>query len=837
MFSNKLKSDQLTMMHRSFNFERAFESRRTGPLGLVLVRTGARRQVAQCLRVLLGLLLIGQLVAMPADLSAQDDKTIEDLTIGEREAFDRLTFNEANEDAVLEVFPLELPGGVVPETPPPGEWLRFRLVDRPQHLFETPWTALVKVERYPDLLLQEAQGLIAAQEFDKAFPALSRLMRDYPETKGLQQMQVEFLYQNARQLIQRGNGYAALTVLDELNRLNADYRPSNSAPQAGEMVEQVLNEILGGYVNNREFTRAERYMEIILGKYGEQQRPVVDRWQKEIENVALKYMADAKTYLASGDGRAAHQAVRRMFGILREVEGGEDIASQVLEKFPLVLVAVPQTSLTPNPNSLNNWASRRLGRLSYRTMVEYAGQGQDGGVYVLPQGSIEMSEDRKSIVFEISETPTSPLLPETSIYQLSKRFFEAADVNREDSIPAWSRLLAGLEIESENRLRVDLRFPHVLPESYLKLPFQSKASEDTEQPNGVYRPHESLRGNQEKRFMVNDAFRDKVDKNWPEIVEQVFTSHEEAVQALERSDIDVIEQVFPADVPRLRENPDVVVDRYELPVTHILIPNPRNALMKFPAFRRALLYGTNRELILQQMILGGAPLEGAELISGPFPLGIDDSDPLNYAYNFRIEPIPYEKRLGQTLVKLAEIQLQDQLELERIERGEATAVEEGEPEPIKIKLVYPAGDIPSIACQAMAKQLKSIGLEMELVQLDPGEVYPADDDWDLLFTEVIMSEPLADARRLMAEDGLAQIKMAPIDLALRRLDEAESWSQARRRLYELHLLAFNEVAILPLWQLPVYHARRNSLRGVGSNLQTLYDQVDAWELVIYGRED
>ncbi|MEC8306217.1 MAG: hypothetical protein VX034_15970, partial [Planctomycetota bacterium] len=170
--------------------------------------------------------------------------TIEDLTIGEREAFDRLTFNEANEDAVLEVFPLELPGGVVPETPPPGEWLRFRLVDRPQHLFETPWTALVKVERYPDLLLQEAQGLIAAQEFDKAFPALSRLMRDYPETKGLPQMQVEFLYQNARQLIQRGNGYAALTVLDELNRLNADYRPSNSAPQAGEMVEQVLNEIL-----------------------------------------------------------------------------------------------------------------------------------------------------------------------------------------------------------------------------------------------------------------------------------------------------------------------------------------------------------------------------------------------------------------------------------------------------------------------------------------------------------------------------------------------------------------------------------------------------------------
>ena len=186
---------------------------------------GPREICRWCL--VLGMLLTGPWSGMSHEVIAQeaapqDDKTIEDLTIGEREAFDRLTFNDANENAVLEVLPLELPGGVVPETPPAGEWLRFRLVDRPQHLFEAPWSALVKVERYQDLLLQEAQALISQQEFDKAFPALSRLMRDYPETRGLQQMQVEFLYQNARQLIQRGNGYAALTVLDELNRLNAD---------------------------------------------------------------------------------------------------------------------------------------------------------------------------------------------------------------------------------------------------------------------------------------------------------------------------------------------------------------------------------------------------------------------------------------------------------------------------------------------------------------------------------------------------------------------------------------------------------------------------------------
>ena len=48
-------------------------------------------------------------------VSAQDseDLSLAELTVGEREAFDRITLNEANENAVLEVFPLgpALPGG------------------------------------------------------------------------------------------------------------------------------------------------------------------------------------------------------------------------------------------------------------------------------------------------------------------------------------------------------------------------------------------------------------------------------------------------------------------------------------------------------------------------------------------------------------------------------------------------------------------------------------------------------------------------------------------------------------------------------------------------------
>ena len=37
-------------------------------------------------------------------------------------------------------------------------------------------------------------------------------------------------------------------------------------------------------------------------------------------------------------------------------------------------------------------------------------------------------------------------------------------------------------------------------------------------------------------------------------------------------------------------------------------------------------------------LCGGEPPEGCRVISGPFPAGISNDDPLNYAYDERIEP-------------------------------------------------------------------------------------------------------------------------------------------------------------------------------------------------------
>lgn len=774
-------------------------------------------------------------LAQDAPPSAEEgevlDRSLSEMTIGEREPFDRIHLNPANDNAILEVQPLELPGGKVPETPPTGEWLRFRLLDpnRSEYLYEVPWNVIVKVERYPDMLLEEAKAYVEQRNFDKAFPAMSRLLAQFPETRGLDRMHRDFLYVNAQQLLEGNQLEEAITVLDELVKLDPTFRPSNQFPPADQLLSQSLDTIVGSYVRATDFDRAENYMTLIYAKYGDTQNAVVDRWKGEIKKVALSYMADAQKALDAGDGRAAHQAVRRMFGILRDLEGGRELATKILERFPLVIVAVPSTTNAPHPTALDGWARRRIGTMYYRTLLESRGQGQDGGVYDVVGGRLKVSEDRRTISIEMDPAAIDPLTPPVGVFDLSQRMLDLANPNSSQFAPGWARLFNRVEILGPTQIRVDLRFPHVLPESMAYVPLVPMDTEGLT-PNWIYEAVPFEATSLERRYMPKKEILEGNARNWPEISEQVFANHLEAVAAIERSDIDVIEQVYPADIPRLRANPELVVERYQLPSLHVLIPNRRTALMGYPAFRRALLYGTNREMILRQVLLGGTPIEGAELVSGPFPIGVDESDPLNYAYDFRLEPIPYEKRLGQALVGLSKIQFADQLEAERVARGEAGEAPESGEEKIELILAYPQGDVPYQACDLMAKQLLGVGVNVTLRPLPMGETVPPDDDWDLLYAELVVGEPLTDARRLLGEGGLAGLDSPPVELALRRLDVAESWGRARRALYDLHMLTFNDVSILPLWQLPVYHARRKALMGVGNNLRSLYDNIDQWNL-------
>jgi len=274
-------------------------------------------------------------------------------------------------------------------------------------------------------------------------------------------------------------------------------------------------------------------------------------------------------------------------------------------------------------------------------------------------------------------------------------------------------------------------------------------------------------------------------------------------------------------VPQLRQVSSLVVERYDVPTVHMLVPNYEHALCKNVRFRRALMYAIDRQLILDRTLLGQQEVAGCRVLSGPFPVGFGSDDSPGYAYNTSIEPHPNDAELALVLARAFG------------GLGKADDAHADDPQIPALVLAFPDMEIPRRACQAIVEQLRAIHVPCELKPLPPGHTRPTG-DYDLLYVELIMNEPAIDALQLLPHGQLIGVSSYYFPLALRRLDQATNWTQIRRRLHQVHRVVHEELVILPLWQMAEYYAHRHNVRGIGTQPVTLYQDVEQWQVVPKG---
>jgi ABC-type transport system substrate-binding protein len=287
---------------------------------------------------------------------------------------------------------------------------------------------------------------------------------------------------------------------------------------------------------------------------------------------------------------------------------------------------------------------------------------------------------------------------------------------------------------------------------------------------------------------------------------------------LKRSEIDVLDHVFPGDVPGLRSDPALKVEAYRAPTTHVLAVRSKDPFLQSAAFRRALLYASNRDLLLTQGILRGADLPGFRVISSAFPAPLPNFELPAYAYDERIDPRAYDPPLGKALVLVAENEIRS-----AFQKQEKQAPKRG-----PLVLGHPADEVSRIACRGLAKDWKRIGVETRLLELPAGIFDDAKGECDLVYLQLAAWEPLIDAGRLFGPAGLAPSASPAIQLLLRQIETAPNWPEARRLLTTLHRLVHEDVTVLPLWQTFDHYAfRRGSLPSNVRRL-TLYQDIEAW---------
>jgi tetratricopeptide (TPR) repeat protein len=744
----------------------------------------------------------------------------------ERNPYDVIVLDKANDFAELPVR--SLPFRKLPDKPARVGKFKVKLLEKPDEDYEVMWRHVERIDFFETLVLREAVRIAetawqlgaggkyqeARAQFDDAYDYFRFLLRSAPDTPGLEAALQSYLYANAGIQFLEKRIPEAFTILEEVYRRNPQYQHQGGTQTVQLALDRVGSQLVKSYVDRQNYPAARLLLERLQRDYGERLKMIAE-WRQQLSAVAAKKRDEAAAHLAAGRLREAHETSREMLKVWPKVEGGRALLIEIARQYPLIVVGVGQPALQPDPESLDNPASRRAGNLVYHTLLHYLQRGPEGGRYGSPFGTVQISDDRRQLVFTVS--PTASLLSGPDV---ARELLALADSASPAYRPAWGSLVAAVQVQDFQQVVVDLRRPHVLPQALLAA--RLAAPRQPQRYTVEARAADTVRYAPVGTRAVPGTVK-------PVIVEKHFPEPHKAIEALRKGAVDLLDRVLPGDALRLQADQTFVVGRYTSPSVHVLVPNSKHPFLANRTFRRALLYGINREVILERGLLGKKQLSqptpkdlvGCRLISAPVPAGVVENDPAAYAYDDKLEVRAYDPVMAIVLVRLAQRQL------------DAVAEKRQEPPPeLKpLVLAHPATEVARFVAKQIQAQLQIVELECQLRELPPGATIDPEQRYDLLYQELLMTEPLTDLPRLFGTGGLCPASDPYVNLAIRRLENAENWKEARERLREVHRLLYEDVTVVPLWQMIDHFVYRRGLSGAADRLVHLYQDVEQWRVL------
>lgn len=772
---------------------------------------------------------------LPENLKSGDISKVIDETIPlyEQAPFDIVTLDSANNNAVLKVSPLALPDRKVPQPLPRTGFLELELFDRPGERYRVPWKNVTDVKLFENLLIEKAQQLLNEKKFDEAYDYIDYLIQNYPRVAGLEELQEAFLWTEADAAIQNQDFFRGFTNLTNLFRLNPRF------PGLAEKLGTAADELVKRNVQANQYREARGVISALAQLIPD--HPLVAQWRKVWQGQAEQLRGQIESALSAGKFREADRLLRQLREIWPELPELSDLSRRVQQAYPRVRVAITLPAVRFDPTPLADWAARRTGKLVWDPLLEYVGPSGEGGLYRSQVVEWEREELGQRLVFRLrpDRRPLDASDTTYSGFDLAQQLLGVADSHNPAYNPIWAECLSRVRLAGPDEVVAEFRHPHLRPESLLRLIPTSiwtrtgLGSADLPQGNGAFlhsrqdsSEASSASDSVEYASGASSIFLRKASRGREpapgkiaEVEEVPFARGRDAIRALQQGSVDAIDRVNPWEIPLLEKNPKVVVDSYKVPLVHLLLPNFSRVLPANRDFRRALLYGTNREQILKGL-LGDREVIGCRVVSGPIPAGRRFDDPLGYGYDGQIEPRPYQPALALALAELAyrqSVEVAKKRDLPVPARGELT-------------LAHPPQEIARQACTLIQRQWRVIGWNVKLVEIHPGDRAKLPPDYDFLYLEAAIWEPISDLPRLLQPFRNSEFFPDAVESILATLGQAVDWPDAAGRLRTLHRQIAADVTVIPLWQLLDFYAYNKQLSGLGNQPVTLYQQIEEWNL-------
>ncbi len=749
----------------------------------------------------------------------------------EQAPFDRIILTEANDNAVVDVQLLNFPERQVPDPFPDNGMLELRRLSDPSVAYAVAWTDVAEIVLYEQLILQEVEKFVAANQLDEAYKFLDFLHRHYPDLSGLKEATETYLQRDAMTAFQEKRYDESLAILSALYDINPQRRG------LGKAIEGVSDRLIAEQLANRDFAGARQMLDSLREDFSGLELVNIPAWQEKFQVGAERQLDVARQAITAGDYAAARQAIQQAIAILPEIEEARALFAEIERLSPQIVVGVSQLAISDDSQSLPTWSEERVGRLTNPRFVELVRVGTEGGEYECRWGEIEIDDAGLQLTITFNAAAREVGITPEAVALECLRMADSAEADYDAS---FADVFSHVEVVDGQQAVVHLRYAHVKPIALLQFPIAHLAELTQEtipfQSALVPDDRQTIKPQTIKFTSPSQAN----EKTTQVILEEASSNDEEALALLSRGDLDALERIPPWQVDQTTQIADVTVSAYRLPTLHVLLCNYENPLMQRREFRRALCYGIDRPRMISEVLVGKESRPGFRVLSGPLPAGMSIGDSLGYGYKQELQPLPYEPRLAVVLsgsaraavAKLAESSTKEAKE----NAAEKKAEKSGEPVEAETKplvLLHPADAVARVACELIKRQLDAIGIPIELKE----ETLDDDSKWDLRYAELCLWEPIVDARRLLGPDGLAGRCSPTMNLALRELGRSTNWNDARTRLQRIHQLAFDDLPVISLWQTVNYFAHRKALTGLSQTPVSLYQNVSQWHVGYESAED
>ena len=735
----------------------------------------------------------------------------------DEDPFDLVYLDEDSDSKIIKIVPIE---DLKRPLPKDGQ-LRFEYREDSEFILQVPYSHIDSYETFNDLLLDEAEDFLADGDFPAALRNLLHVYDNGGKSDDAVRKRLKScLFRDAAANLKDRNYELALSIFEDLYRKEPGLVIREINGSLKDAIDRCYEGILQDRFDNGDAEFVKATLIQIERQYGGESKEFVAAWRTKFLQQAKQKLQEARQAAAAGNGREAHYLSRLAERINPGLAETRDIQVEITKKFPLIVVAVNQPAGDANPNRLDHWGSRRVGRLTQRTLIELTGLSDEGGRYQFLNGRFERTDDLGLEYAFIFDQQQDPLTPKASPNQIASRLLAHADKESPNYLPAWEKILGTVAIVGADRVAIQLRRPFVRPAAIARFQYEDRQPGGQPIQDGVY-AMTSKKGD-ESTFEFNERYQREEGKQYPVVIESYYRASSDAVDALIRGEVDIVDRPGIADIAKLRKEKGIEVRAYSIPTVHFLVPKIRGEYEDSMQLIRSLSTGIDREGIVND-VFGGADIDGCETLSGPFPIGSDEYDQVSYGYDLKVKSLPYQQRLSMVLSHMSRT-------------AKTKSFPNGRDAPPSIVLAHPAGTLATTACMKIKQSWEESGISTTLRALDKSVSFPEDENWDLLYVEAAIEEPLTDATRIMGSHGIAKVVSPPVDQSLQKLGYSESWQSASRTLRRIHRQVSNDLSVIPMYQIKEHYAFRKNVYGLGRDLIHLYQNVRRWKIEGYATE-